>query len=470
MADRILRHGYKLIGRNDYVFDLIGNLFENRKIDIDRETFLNPNESYLLNPLELKNMKEAKDKLLEALVNNKSVHVLADEDCDGYTSNSVLYLLVIFLKHKLGSKSKITWSVHEKKTHGIKIDELKEFKFDLLLMADGGSNDYSEHRHYMNKNVDIIILDHHKVDSPEIVENTIIVNPMLDDYANKELSGAGVVYKFIQSFNGIDGIDKFLLDNSTLLSVGIVADMMSLRNLETRFIVKQGLKQINHPIIKELLLIKNIKECKISDVSFYIAPYINAMTRIGNKQQKSKMFESFIDPYKPVITTQGFSSKKSNGFENKYLYQEVLQDLIKIKEEQEKQQLELVEYLKPQIIPNNKVNICILDRSSLIKGMVANNISSETMKPTLVVETKENGECFGSGRGFYTTTSDFRRDILNSGLFIFAEGHDNAFGVGFSLDKKGQIGDFFNNRYKESVYEYPVDFIIKSKDLKQLTN
>lgn len=465
MADRKLKHGYELIGTNDYVFDLIGTLFENRGIQIDREEFLSPSNSHLLTPFSLANLETAKSVLLKTLLENKSVHMLSDEDADGYASNSSLFLLVEFLKHKLESKSKVTWSVHEKKTHGIKIDELKPYNFDLLLMADGGSNDYSEHRYYSNKNVSIVILDHHKVDSPQSTEIVTIVNPMLDNYPNKELSGAGVVYKFIQSFSEYDGISKVLDDCSTLLSVGMVADMMSLKNLETRYIVKHGISEIKHPLISELLKLKNIKDCKISDISFYIAPYINAMTRIGNKTQKSKMFEALINPNKPIISVHGFSTKKTNGFENKYLYQEVLQDLINIKEEQEKQQIELVEYLTPQLNDFNKINICISDRPSLIKGMVANNIASETMKPTLVVEIKENGECFGSGRGFYTVTDNFRKDILDSGLFIFAEGHDNAFGVGFLLENKGLIQEYFNDRYKSSAYKYPVDFLIKSNNL-----
>jgi len=56
------------------------------------------------------------------------------------------------------------------------------------------------------------------------------------NYSNKTLSGVGVVYKFCQYIDKFLGQDyaNNLLD---LVAVGMVSDMMDLRNFETRELI-----------------------------------------------------------------------------------------------------------------------------------------------------------------------------------------------------------------------------------------
>lgn len=469
LKNNVLRFGYKQVGTNDYCFDILKSILDNRNLGyINEQDFFEPTYQHLIATKILNNLDKACERVLTALASDESIHFLADEDADGYTSNSSLVEYAMELKVLLKSKSKITWSVHDKKTHGIKIEELDRYKFDILIMADGGTSDYDEHKHYNEKGIDIIILDHHMPSNIEHTysERTIVVNNQICDYPNKELSGAGIVYKFIQNMETIlnRDIEQTLCKYSTLLSIGIIADMMDIKNTETRFIVKQGLQSVEHPIVKELLLLKKIQKPKITDISFYVAPYFNAMCRTGTPQEKAKFFESLFNPMKSIIKSDVFDKKKSNGFESKYLYQEVIKDLLRIKETQEKMQIELVESLQPQLNVADKINVCVIEGSSLIKGMVANMISTETMKPTIVVEEKPEG-LYGSARGFFATSDDFKSDVRKSELFDLSEGHPNAFGIGFKEDNLKSIKEYFNQLYKETNFLYPIDFSIKSKDL-----
>lgn len=469
LKNNVLRFGYNQIGSNDYYFDILKTILNNRNLGhINEQEFFEPSYQHLLSTKMLKNMDRACERVLVALASDESIHFLADEDADGYTSNGSLLDYVLELKVLLNSNSTITWSVHDKKTHGIKIEELKKYKFSLLIMADGGTSDYEEHEYYNNKGVDIVILDHHIPSNEAHVysDRTIVVNNQIGDYPNKELSGAGIVYKFIQHMEGIldRDVEQTLYKYSTLLAIGIIADMMDIRNNETRFIVKQGLQNIEHPIVKELLLLKKIQKPKITDISFYVAPYFNSMCRIGTPREKAKFFESLFNPMKSVIKTDAFDKTKSNGFESKYLYQDVIKDLLRIKETQEKMQIELVESLQSQLNTEDKINVCVIEGTSLIKGMVANMIATETMKPTIVVELKEEG-LYGSARGFFATTDDFKLDVKKSELFDLSEGHPNAFGVGFKENNLETIKTYFNQLYTKSNFMYPIDFSIKSKDL-----
>ena len=67
----------------------------------------------------------------------------------------------------------------------------------------------------------------------------------MGNYPNKTLSGAGVVYKFCKYFDmkyGYDYADEFL----DLAAVGIIGDVMELNDIETRYIVKNGLSEIKN--------------------------------------------------------------------------------------------------------------------------------------------------------------------------------------------------------------------------------
>lgn len=74
-----------------------------------------------------------------------------------------------------------------------------------------------------------------------------------------------------------------------LVAVGMIGDMMDIRNVETRYLIQEGLKNIRNPFIKGMID-KNSYQLKGSltpiSVAFYIVPYINAVTRVGTQEEK----------------------------------------------------------------------------------------------------------------------------------------------------------------------------------------
>jgi len=83
-----------------------------------------------------------------------------------------------------------------------------------------------------------------------------------------------------------------------LVALSLVGDMMDLRDIETHFLVKDGLQRINNPFFVEMMnrqayqLTNNLTPIGIA---FYIVPYINAMTRSGEMEEKTLMFEAMLE-------------------------------------------------------------------------------------------------------------------------------------------------------------------------------
>ena len=84
---------------------------------------------------------------------------------------------------------------------------------------------------------------------------------------------------------------------------------MDLRNPETHYLVKNGLKNLHN---SGLLAFVNAMSYSLGgrtelvpiDVAFYIAPYINAVIRVGSDDVKRCVFEALIDGDRIVQSTK----------------------------------------------------------------------------------------------------------------------------------------------------------------------
>ena len=78
----------------------------------------------------------------------------------------------------------------------------------------------------------------------KISEDAIIINNQLSDYPNKELSGVWVTWQFcryIDKLNKTNFAEKYY----DLVALGNMADMMSLKSIETKHLILKGFKEEN---------------------------------------------------------------------------------------------------------------------------------------------------------------------------------------------------------------------------------
>ena len=452
---------YKLIGVNDYLIDPIKTILNNRGIT-DIEKFLNLDESVVNDWRLLKNIEKAIDCLLTHIKAKSNIFVQVDSDADGYTSSAILinYLKSIF------PNINIKWELQEGKEHGIILDKVPS-ETNLVIVPDSGSNQYEIHSALKKRGIDVIVLDHHECEKES--EDAIVVNNQLSpEYPNKNFSGAGIVYKFCKAIDehlGINKADHFL----DLVAVGNIADMMDMRELETRYYVLKGLKNINNSFIKALLKQQEYSingEINIMNIAFYIVPLVNAAIRVGDEEDKINMMKSFLESNETV-----YYKKKDI---NESIQTATARRLYNLKNKQNRLRDKGVELIEKRIeekrLLSNKVLIVnvtdILDKN--LTGLVANQISRKYKRPVLLIRQREKSTIFGgSARGYEKgVLKDFKQFLQDINQFIFCEGHKNAFGFEIEAEKLIEVNNIINDLLKDveiDVNEYEVDFIIPSE-------
>lgn len=280
-------------------------LLEERGVE-DYISFLAPSVDMVNAPTNLENIKEGADILLETV--KKPGHLITliiDCDVDGFTSSTILWQYL----HEICPQVNISYEIHSGKQHGLEdiFDKIEGMKVppDLVIVPDAGSNDYRYHEGLKAHGITTLVLDHHEAD--HLSEDAIIINNQLSpNYTNKALTGAGVVWqfcKYIDSILGITYADKYI----DLAALGLVADMSSVLTLENRYIIKEGLENVQNFFFKVLVDKQSFSlgnKLTPIGISFYIAPLVNALIRVGSMQEKENLFLAFIDGTQIVNSTK----------------------------------------------------------------------------------------------------------------------------------------------------------------------
>ena len=469
---------YKLIKEIDNNLSPIQQILNNRGIKLSEiHHYLNTTDEDIANPLLFgkENMEKATIAIANAVNNNWNTLVLVDCDCDGYTSAAILinYLYDLFPTFVT---QHLKYYLHEDKTHGLSdcIDYIEKNDFKLIIIPDAASNDYEYHFQLKEEGRQIIILDHHE--APEISKNAIVINNQLSDYPNKQLSGAGVVWQFCRYFDKIRGgfnADQYI----DLAALGNCGDMMSLRSIETKHIITKGFCQenIQNPFIYGMAE-KNSYSLgnKITPIgaAFYIVPFVNSMVRSGTLEEKELLFKSMLksEAFKEIL-----SNKRGHKLgETEKLVDQALRTATNVKSRQTREQDKGMELVEALIERNNmmehKVLIFLLQPGQIdpnIAGLIANKIMAKYQRPTLML-TKHDDLYTGSARGYSKSGIDNFKDICQAtGLVEYAEGHQNAFGIGITVNNINKFIELTDIALKDLQSEplYYVDYIFKGVDV-----
>lgn len=379
--------------RGLYEQEVIDTIFEQRGIE-DPEHFFNPTVDDML-PLDaLKNIDRAYELVKKHL--NGDIRVLWDVDVDGVTSGAIMTKYL----RDMGAAPKPY--INDGKAHGLLRQDIERFSgADLLIIVDSLDADCSQYKKISAAGTDIIVLDHHYVSSEQPYEQYITLVSSQVDYDNPALSGAGVVWKFCKYIDDIevtDFADKYL----DLAASGLVADMMDMTSMENRYIVNEGLKQINCLAIKKII---GSFEFNSTAIAFSISPLVNAAMRTNNSQ----------------LALDAFMAE-----ENK----EVLACVKALKNCRELQNEE-VESLMPDVVRqceeqiDEKIMTVFIDTPYGISGLFGNKLLEKYQRPLLIL--KDCGDTWaGSMRA--VGVDDFRKMIEESKL-AEAKGHELASGV-----------------------------------------
>lgn len=465
----------------------IGNpvtrILENRGIK-NVPMFLNPTKSCLEDNHLLDNIDLAVDIFLKHMNNNSKVVVLQDCDCDGVTSAA---LMIQYINDNFPSIS-VDYIIHDNKEHGLDNKSMLEIELkkpDLLIIPDAGSNDLRQLKTLKSVGIDVIVLDHH--DESEKVTRlksiyrlnnlndfAVIVNNQMSSKVNdKSMTGVGIVYKFCSVVDERlkrDTVNKYL----DLVALGMIADSCDLSQLQTRYLVLEGIKQIqnetNHnKFISELVKSQAYSlhsKATILGISFYIAPLVNALIRLGTKDGKEIMLKAFLNSSEKAIV------KIRGKGEIEVSIQEQARRLCEsYKRKQQKITSDYTEVLKEQInefgLNEYPVICCKADKSfeKTFTGLIANKLTSMYNKPCLLLRDY-NDILMGSARGFDKShIKDIKDFCLQTKLFDLAEGHPNACGVTIKKDNISKFYDYLSQQNFDNTLNYTVDAVFDEKSL-----
>ena len=443
--------------------NLTGDLLEDiilRGTD-DIDFHISPTDKYSLDVSELNSepiFKKGVELLLKHIKKGSKIALPVDADLDGYTSASV------FVKAMKELNVNIDALIDEGKTHGLTDNIMNDIigNYDLVIIPDAGSNDIKQHQTLLDNEIDFIVLDHHEV-KDEVVgklntsENGIVINNQLLDI-NKNYTGVGMVYIFLKYVNFLENLNLYIDKYLDLVALGAIGDVSNVADKEIRYYVTKGLNNIINPFIKATMERKGLKEMTGRDASFSIISMVNAVTRVGTIEEKYDLFNAIVSDSTETTTVEVRKKNKSTGKFDKIPTEMTVHDIIvkkceSIKTKQDKIVKEAMK--KVEYIHDNNVMIGLLDEDvpSSITGLIAMKINSKDKKTALI--GKDYGEYIaGSAR----SDIDFK-DILNSsGLFEYAQGHQQAFGFKFNKSKINNINDLFDNLESKD-REYLVDKI-----------
>lgn len=352
----------------------------------DARHFFRPSLTQLHDPFLLDGMKEAVNRINQALGRKERILVYGDYDVDGTSAVTLVYKF-------LGRfTSNIDYYIPNREEEGYGVTEpamqyAVETNVKLVIILDCGVKAIQEIAYAKTLGIDFIVCDHH-VQDDELPPAVAILNPKLKDshYPCPHLSGCGVGFKLMQAFALNNGIEfSQLIPLLDLVALSIASDIVPITG-ENRILAYHGLKQVNHNPSVGLKAIIEVcglseKELSINDLIFKIGPRINASGRI----QTGKMAVDLLTQtdYHQALTL----ARQIDSFN------ETRKDLDKATTEEANIIVDKLENLadKHSIVLYNE------EWHRGVIGIVASRLTEVFFRPSVVL-SKTNGLASGSAR------------------------------------------------------------------------
>lgn len=250
------------------------------------EEYLAPSLRALLpDPMRLRDMEPAADRLLHALEQRERIAIFADYDVDGGASAA---LLLTWLR---GSGHDATLYIPDRidEGYGPNVPAMAELArgHDLIVCVDCGT--LSHEPIAAARGADVVVVDHH-LGAETLPPAVAVVNPNRQDEPGDlgHLCAAGVVFLLLVEANrrlrlrGVTGPD--LMAMLDLVALATVADVAPLIGVNRAF-VRQGLKVMAARARPGLVALADVARIDSTPspyhLGFVLGPRVNAGGRIG---------------------------------------------------------------------------------------------------------------------------------------------------------------------------------------------
>lgn len=265
---------------------------------IQAQVFLNPDYTRdFHDPFLMRDMEKACVRLFEAVEAGEKIVIYADYDCDGIPGAVILKDLFSAIGGSASGGKKIDYEVYipqrNSEGYGLNKEAIVQFAKNgvkLIITIDLGVTAVEEVAQAQVLGIDTIITDHH-LPGKVLPRAYAILNPKVDNYPEKMLCGAGVVFKLAQGFikkygeyfKLKPGAEKWMLDMAGLATLGDRVPLLG----ENRAIAHFGMKVLRkspRPGLQKLFAKMNLDGRYLTedDVGYMIIPKLNAASRMDN--------------------------------------------------------------------------------------------------------------------------------------------------------------------------------------------
>jgi len=390
-----IKHDCKFDVNDDYMETIL----KSKGIE-DIGRFLNVNKNDTHSPSLFKNIDKGLDIFHNSLGKGKKIYVQPDSDVDGYTSSSYMVQFIA----DVSPETEVVFSVHTNKEHGLLYKDIKHLEnVDLFIVPDASVESEKECL-LINENftAPILILDHHEIIT-EILPYTTLINCMDGQYPNPTLSGVGVVHKFCLAYCEKYGLNENYANQFIdLVALGMIADSVDMRNLETRYYTLEGLKEENRKnlFIKELSS-KFADDMKlghtITSYGWVLAPKINGCVRYGKPEEQLNLFRAMCgevedSAYQPRRPNGSDKSLPKPPIETHSLQKTMARVSANAKARQDTEVRKVMKEIDIKIESQKlqQDSVIIVDGTELLKkktlsGLVANKLTNKYKRPVLIL-------------------------------------------------------------------------------------
>lgn len=446
------------VGSTGEMPPLICQILQGRGVTTDEEAevLFSPRLSSLANPFVLDQMEVAVQRLVTARSKGEIVGIYGDFDLDGTPAVALLKKGLEFLGFQDIQYYQPRRLREGYGFHTLGVDELKSQGVSLIITVDVGITDVKTVQYAREKNIDVIVTDHH-LPKEELPEAVAIINPNKGTCPSglTYLCGTGIAFytvlalrKSLRESGLLENTDfdpKELLD---CFAIGTITDMVPLIK-ENRVLVKHGLFQLERtrrPGLSALLgkLGLGGRSLSSQEVAMRFAPKLNALSRMDTDLLPLDVFLETNDLKARLLVSEVIRIN-----ERRVKLQKMAQQIAEVQVKEKKQR--------------GYVWVWSKDFHAGVIGLVAANLAQTLGVPAFVGSINEDRQVVGSGRvpkGSSVSlleTLEFAKDTL-----VRFGGHNPA--AGFELELKRvedfnqKISQFYDCQESTDVYEAPFYF------------
>ena len=385
--------------------------------------FLHPRLASLHDPFALPGMKQAVERILQAVDKKESVILYGDYDVDGVTS---LTLMTHTLR-AYGLQPRSFLPLRMEEGYGLSLDGLSRCfeehgKPALLIALDCGTGSVTEAAWLAEQGVDCVIVDHHEpnADRPKCAA---LLNPKLG-VEQHYFCTVGLVFKLAHALLKMRRVDSFdLREHLDLVALGTVADLVPLHD-ENRILVQRGLEKLGRTKRPGLRALKQIVgldgEIQTHHIGYRLGPRLNAAGRLDTAQTALDLLlcEDANDARDCAELLDAHNRERQS-----------------VEEHSLKDALSMIE-----ADPALTQRACIVLGSRAwhpgVVGIVASRIMRDYHRPALIIAFGEGGIGKGSGR---SVSGISLLDALDTCRHLIMRGGGHAMAAGVTLEEKNLV-------------------------------